>query len=83
MNTPQWFPRCITCHSGQINCDCPTFIANKEPQPTFHGYTIADIEALEDDLMYARDGLKDVLDWITCSQSLSALEAIVKRGLRQ
>lgn len=49
----------------------------------FHGYTLADIEELEDDLMYAKEGLKDVLGWIECSQSRSALEAIVKRGLKQ
>ena len=49
--------------------------------------TIADMHSdmweLEEDLMYAREGLRDVLDWIKCSQSRSALEAIVKRGLRE
>lgn len=42
-----------------------------------------DMWELEEDLMYAKDALRDVLDWIKCSQSLSALEAIVKRGLRE
>jgi len=42
-----------------------------------------EIVELDDNLMYARDALRDVLDWINCSQSLSALRAIVKRGLRE
>jgi hypothetical protein len=42
-----------------------------------------DMDELEDDLMYAKDALRDVLGWIECSQSRSALEAIVKRGLKE
>ncbi|WCO82194.1 hypothetical protein vBPpSSYP_212 [Pseudomonas phage vB_PpS_SYP] len=101
---PISFPRCITCYSGQIHCDCPTFITKKE-EPVFTQAQMRaaiqanikaredlqreiasmrdDMDELEDDLMYAKDALRDVLDWIKCSQSLSALEAIVKRGLRE
>lgn len=43
----------------------------------------ADTDEIEDDLMYAKDALRDVRDWITCSASRSALEAIVKRGLKE
>lgn len=96
--TPQHsFPRCITCHSGQIHCDCPTFITKKDkPVFTQAQMTAAiqanikarddmrrDMDELEDDLMYAKDALRDVLDWMECSQSRSALRAIVERGLRQ
>lgn len=49
------------------------------------GYNQAkkDMDELEDDLMYAKDALRDVLGWIECSQSLSALRAICKRGLKE
>lgn len=42
-----------------------------------------DMDQLEDELADAKEALRDVLDWITCSQSLSALEAICKRGLKE
>lgn len=48
-----------------------------------HGYSPDEVMEMEDDLMYAREALRDVLDWITCSQSTSALRAIAKRGLRE
>lgn len=49
------------------------------------GYNQAkkDMDELEDDLMYAKDALRDVLGWIGCSQSLSALKAICLRGLKE
>ena len=52
-----------------------------EIPPKTYEYTKADIDELEDDCMRMRDALKDVLGWIECSSSRSALESIVKRGL--
>lgn len=51
--------------------------------------TIADMHSdmweLEEDLMYAKDALRDIRDWINDPNGFSkyALEVIVKRGLRE
>lgn len=41
----------------------------------------AECEAFEEEASILRDGLKDVLGWIECSQSTSALRAVVEKAL--
>lgn len=42
-----------------------------------------DMNLLEEDASAARGALYDIRDWLTCSQSISALQVIIKRGLRE